>query len=141
MFGKGTVGHYTTPMVKAQKRFWADVMSHDYLRKTAAPNLHKATCELLELWKLKASTVYLNQPFAVLDDFKTTTLDAVWVAMVGEEAGLVRDEIQQLQDQISGKNHTEIHRVKPAGRILQEQLEYIGDTITRNSQALPPKWA
>lgn len=43
MFPHASLSQYTTPELKAQKRLWADTMNVDFLRRTAAPNIHKVT--------------------------------------------------------------------------------------------------
>lgn len=65
-----------TPELKIQKRLWADVMSNDFLRKIAAPNIYTAALKLIELWRLKASTIYKDQPFNVHKNFQSAVLDA-----------------------------------------------------------------
>ncbi|KAI1383030.1 cytochrome P450 [Hypoxylon trugodes] len=97
MFPRGSISQYTTPELKAQKRLWADVMGSEFLRKAAAPNIYKATLELLDLWRLKASLI--DHPFSVHEDFQNVALDAIWVAVVGEEPGVTRHEIHKLRSQ------------------------------------------
>lgn len=140
MFPQASISQYTTPKLKAQKRLWADVMNTEFLRRAAAPNIHKATLELIHLWKLKASTVYKDQPISVLDDFQNATLDAIWVAVVGEEPGMTRFEIKKLQRQILGDGD-EQDGPPPPGVFLREEVAYIGQTIARNSNTPVPKWA
>ncbi|KAK4159205.1 cytochrome P450 3A24 [Cladorrhinum sp. PSN259] len=139
MFPKGTIGQYTTPELRAQKRLWADVMATDFLRKIRALNIHKSTLELVQLWRLKASTVNKEEPLDVLDDFKSATLDAVWVAVLGEEPGAVRYEMEKLQSQLAG--NARFDAKSPVGSFLKEQVKYISDTIAKNSQSPSPKWA
>lgn len=138
MFPRATLSQYTTPELKAQKRLWADVMHVDFLHKAAGPNIHKATLELLELWRLKASALYHGRPFDVHEDFKNATLDAIWVALVGEEPGLTRFEINKLQAQIAG---TEIQEQAPRGAFVKAEVLYITDAISRNSKTPMPTWA
>ncbi|KAI1750670.1 cytochrome P450 [Xylaria castorea] len=139
MFPHASISQYTTPKLKAQKRLWADVMSTEFLRKAAAPNIHKATLELLELWNLKASTVHKDQPFSIHEDFQNAALDAIWVAVVGEEPGVTRYEINKLQNQVTG--NTKLSSTLPRGLFLKEEVAYIGETIARNSNSPVPKWA
>lgn len=74
-------------------------MSAEFLHKAAAPNIYNATLNLLELWRLKAlSAVHKGRPFKVTEDFQNATLDAMWVAVVGEEPGVTRYEITKLQN-------------------------------------------
>ncbi|KAK2603555.1 hypothetical protein QQS21_004235 [Conoideocrella luteorostrata] len=139
MFPHASISQYTTPKLKAQKRLWADVMNTEFLRRAAAPNIHKATLELIELWKLKASTIYKDQSFSTLEDFRNAALDAIWVALIGEEPGITRFEIIKLQRQIAGNG--DIQNKPPAGVFLKEEVAYIGQTIARNSNTPVPKWA
>ncbi|RYP21688.1 hypothetical protein DL765_002149 [Monosporascus sp. GIB2] len=140
MFPRASIAQYTTPELKAQKRLWADVMGLDFLRKAAAPNIYKATLELLELWQLKASIMYKDQPFRIHEDFKNAALDTIWVALIGEEPGVTRYEIQKLQCQIAGSSK-DPSKLPPRGTFLKEEVAYIAETIARNSNSPAPKWA
>ncbi|RYP56891.1 hypothetical protein DL771_011533 [Monosporascus sp. 5C6A] len=140
MFPRASLSQYTTPELKAQKRMWADVMGAGFLHKAAAPNIYKATLELLELWRLKASTVYKDQPFSVHEDFQNAALDAIWVAVVGEEPGVMRYEIKRLQNKIAGSSK-DMDGPLPRGSFLKEEVTYISQTIARNSNSPVPKWA
>ncbi|KAI1641085.1 hypothetical protein F4809DRAFT_636858 [Biscogniauxia mediterranea] len=73
MFPRASIGQ-----LRAQKRLWVDVMGVDFLRKATAPNIYKATIELIELWRLKASTVYKDRTFSVYEDFKDAALMPPW---------------------------------------------------------------
>ncbi|KAI0391539.1 cytochrome P450 [Xylariaceae sp. FL0594] len=139
MFPNGSISQFTTPKLKAQKRLWADVMRVEFLNKAAAPNIHKAALELLELWRLKAVT--LNKAFSIHEDFENAALDAIWVAMIGEEPGITRYEIKKLQDQVAGQSQKSSKEPLPRGLFLKEEVAYIADTIARNSNTPSPKWA
>ncbi|KAI0484563.1 cytochrome P450 [Xylariaceae sp. FL0804] len=115
-------------------------MSAEFLRKAAAPNIHKSTLELIELWRLKASTLYKDKPFHVHQDFQNAALDAIWVAVVGEEPGVTRYEISKLQKQIAGHVSKDLDH-PPRGTFLKKEVAYIGETIARNSNTPVPKWA
>ncbi|KAI0204044.1 cytochrome P450 [Astrocystis sublimbata] len=154
MFPRGTLSQYTTPALRAQKRVWADVMSREFLEKTAAPGIWKATIELLELWRLRAGSGDGDAPFSVSEDFKNAALDAIWVAMVGEEPGVTRHEIAKLRRRLKVRDPKgmETDYVEkgdgdgdgddvPRGVFLKEEVEYIGRTIARNSNHPVPKWA
>lgn len=141
MFPRASLSQFTTPQLRAQKRLWADVMGLDFLRKAAAPNIYKATVELLELWRLKASTVYKDQPFKVHEDLKNAALDAIWVALIGEELGVTRYEIEKLQRELNGGGSNDPSRPPPPGISLMEEVAYIADTSARNSNSPVPKWA
>lgn len=142
MFPNSTLGQYTTPELRAQKRLWQDVMNIDFLRKAAAPNIHKAALELVDLWRLKAESqsLYKDQAFEVHDDLKDTTLDAMWVAVVGEEPGLTSYNYRKLQKQLSGGQGPD-NEPAPRGAFLREEVRYIGATISKNSNHPLPKWA
>lgn len=138
MFPRGSLSQYTTPELKAQKRLWADVMHVEFLRRAAAPRIHDAALELLDLWKLKAASVYRDRPFNVLDDFKNAALDAIWAAMVGQSTGATRIEIEKLQAQADGH---EVQRQAPRGAFVKEEMAYISEAISRNSKTPMPTWA
>jgi len=91
-----TLSQVTTPALKAQKRLWSDVMHPDFLRRVVAPNLQTAAMELVELWNLKAERA-AGEPFDVSDDFQSTALDAIWVAILGSRIGVLRHEIDKLR--------------------------------------------
>ncbi|ROW07637.1 hypothetical protein VPNG_06819 [Cytospora leucostoma] len=137
MFPNSTLAQYTTPELRQQKRLWADTMRTDFLRKVAAPKIVKSTLDLVELWRLKAS-IAPEQPFETLDDFKYSSLDAIWVAAVGEEPGVTRFEIEKLQSQVSGKPPPQ-HQ--PLGAFIRKEVVYINNTIAQNSSSPSPKWA
>ncbi|CAG9945149.1 unnamed protein product [Clonostachys rosea f. rosea IK726] len=139
MFPHSTVSQFTTPELKAQKRLWADVMSTEFLRKTAASNMHQSTLEMLDLWRLKASTIYKDKPFNTADDFANATLDVIWIALVGETAGLTKFEIEKLQNEVDGKSIE--HLDLPRGAFVKEEIHYVAEAITRNSNSPSPKWA
>ncbi|KAK7958524.1 hypothetical protein PG988_013372 [Apiospora saccharicola] len=107
MFPHASISQYTTPKLREQKRLWVDVMGADFLHKAAAPNIHKVTLELLDLWRLKATTIYKGQPF---DGGKAARTDS-------------KD------------------RDAPAAVFLKGEMEYIANTIARNSTTPSPKWA
>ncbi|KAJ4423613.1 hypothetical protein N0V82_001781 [Gnomoniopsis sp. IMI 355080] len=138
MFPHSTLAQYTTPALRAQKRLWQDVMNTEFLRKAAAPNIHKAVLGLVDMWRLKATEIYNDQPFQVHDDLKDAALDAMWGAVVGEEPGLTRYNTSKLRGQLSGDQGT---HDKPRGAFLREEVRYIGATISKNSNHPLPKWA
>lgn len=138
MFPRGSLSRYTTPELKSQKRLWADVMHADFLRRVVAPRIHDTALELLDLWKLKAGSLYSDQPFNVLDDFKNAALDAIWAAMVGQSPGTTRIEIEKLQAQADGY---EVRRQAPRGAFVKEEMTYINEAISRNAKTPMPTWA
>lgn len=78
---------------KAQRRLWVDVMSPSFLRTVVAPNIHRSTLELVELWRLK-SRLGDGRPFEAHHDLETAAFDAIWVAVLGSELGGIRSEIE-----------------------------------------------
>ena len=146
---EASLAQRTTPKLRAQKRVWADVMNPAFLRKVAAPNIHKATLELLDLWRLK--TIFNNgTAFRIADDFLNAELDVIWVAIVGEEPGITRYKLAQLRCAHTGEvqNHTpeEIKHQQslipiPPGLFLRDEIGYVEGVIARNALAPSPKWA
>ncbi|KAH8893927.1 cytochrome P450 [Thozetella sp. PMI_491] len=133
LFADATNSQYNTPKLRAQKRLWADVFRVEFIRRVAAPSIYKTTLELVALWRLKASDV----PFKVLSDFQNATLDAMWVALVGEEPGVTKYEIAKTRSLIAGDG---IHETltPPRGLFLKKEVDYIADVISRNSQSPIP---
>ncbi|KAJ8115797.1 hypothetical protein ONZ43_g4589 [Nemania bipapillata] len=140
MFPKASVSQYTTPELRFQKRVWVDVMSAEFLRKVAAPNIHKATLELLDLWRLKGTTVHKDEPFNVLGDLKNAALDAIWVAIVGDELGVTRHEVHKLERQLRNAQNDLGELTSPCGTFIKEEVNYISQTIARNSSSPVLKW-
>lgn len=141
MFPKGTLSQYNTPELRAQKRLWQDVMKLEFLRRVAAPNIHKAALDLVDFWTLKAASVSKGQAFAVHDDLKDAALDAMWVAVVGEEPGLTKYSARQLQRQLTGDPRSDDDEPAPSGSWLKEEVRYIGATISKNSTKPVPAWS
>ncbi|ROW07878.1 hypothetical protein VMCG_03462 [Cytospora schulzeri] len=140
MFPYAMVAQYSTPELKAQKRLWADAVKSEFLRATAAPNVHKATLELLHLWRLRASQQ--TQPFYILDDLKNSALDAIWVSAVGENPGMVQYEIEKLKRQTAGGSSPDGRpQAEPLGAFIKREVTYIAENISRNSNSISPKLA
>ncbi|CAG9948459.1 unnamed protein product [Clonostachys rosea f. rosea IK726] len=138
MFPKGSLAQYTTPELRAQKRLWADVMTAGFLHRATAPRIHKAALELVELWRLKATTTCTNKPFTVLDDILNTTLDAIWSSVLGDEAGTIDYSIKKLQSELNGKPQD---FNPPRGTFIREEVDYISNTISQVSNTPAPKLA
>lgn len=142
MFPNAMVAQYSTPELKAQKRLWADAVKIEFLRAAAAPNVHRATLELLQLWHLRASDQ--SKPLYILDDLKNSALDAIWVSAVGENPGMVKFEIEKLKRQVAGGSSLEGQipsPVEPLGAFIKSEVTYIAENISRNSNSISPKWA
>ncbi|KAJ4302484.1 hypothetical protein N0V88_002629 [Collariella sp. IMI 366227] len=131
MFPRGTLSQFTTPELKALRSAFGPTV--------AAPNIHKSTCQLMELWQLKSTTSFKGQAFNVHEDFKNAALDAIWVAVVGEEPGTTQHEIRKLQSQLAGNKA--FNEKPPVGSFLKKQVDYISTTIARNSNSPSPKLA
>ncbi|KAK4649710.1 uncharacterized protein QC761_121440 [Podospora bellae-mahoneyi] len=138
LFSKATLSQLTTPELKAQKKLWGDVMGLDFLKRTAAPKSYSSTVELVELWRLKATTAHKGQPFNVLEDLKNAALDAIWVSIVGEKPGTLRYEKRKLEHELKGQQFDD---PAPPGSFMKEQVEYIVDTIMDASATPFPAWA
>lgn len=80
MFPNALVAQYSTPKLKARNQLWADAFNAEFPRAAAVPNIYKATLELLQLWRLKASEQ--SQPLYILNDPNNSALDAIWVSAV-----------------------------------------------------------
>ncbi|KAK8093955.1 Cytochrome P450 [Apiospora hydei] len=130
------MGKYNTPEIKEQKRVWADAFGADFLRRVAAPSIYKATLDLLELWRLKAD----GRSFEVVEDLHNATLDAIWVALVGEEAGITRHEIKKLlqsQSDAGDGGHCDLGP-PPRGYRLRSEVDYVSEMIAKNSSSRIP---
>ncbi|KAI0503202.1 cytochrome P450 [Xylaria bambusicola] len=141
MFPKGSISQYTTPELRFQKRVWTDVMNTEFLQKAVAPNIYKATLELLALWRLKGTTIHKDQPFNVLEDLKNAALDAIWVAVVGDEPGITRYEIEKVKRQLSSNHGHKSDEILPRGAFIKAEVIYVTEAIARNSNTPVPKWA
>ncbi|KAH8898415.1 hypothetical protein GQ53DRAFT_791393 [Thozetella sp. PMI_491] len=103
-FDKASI--HTTPELKAQQRLWADVMN-------------KATLDLIELWRLKASFVCRDQTF--------------------HQPGLARYEIRKLQSQVAGDKEYE-KLPQPRGAFMKKEVNCIADIVARNANSTVPGW-
>lgn len=137
MFPHGTLSQFTTPELKAQKRLWVDVMGPDFLRRATLPNMYEAALELVELWRLKTSTLYKEAPFKIDEDIKDATLDAIWVALIGEKPGMTKYQARKLECQLEGNELRE----PPPCAWLKEGVNFLTDSIVWNSNMNIPKWA
>lgn len=140
MFPNGSLSQFKSPKLKTQKRLWADAMSPEFLRRKAAPGIYKSTLDLLELWRLRASSETKDQPFDVYPDFQNAALDAIWVSLIGEDAGMTNYETRKLQSRITGKGDQQAEQ-PPRGAFVKEVTTYMANTITENTKAASPKWA
>lgn len=127
----------SSPGLRDQKRVWADAFGADFLRRVAAPSVYQAALDLLNLWGFKAD----GGPFRVVEDFHNTTFDAMWVALTGEKAGIVRHEIEKLQQQQQSQSLTggggdgggREHPIgsSPRGNLIKGEVEYVNAMIAK----------
>ncbi|KAG9963303.1 cytochrome P450, partial [Aureobasidium melanogenum] len=99
------ISQKTTEKVKAQKRLLADTMSASFLNEAshnnvAAPRIHEATLDLVRLWNLKADLAK-DHLFEAHEDIAHTTLDAIWVVVLGSTANTISTQANMLET-ISG---------------------------------------
>lgn len=76
---------------RAQVRLWSDIISVGFLRDQAAPIMHRAASELVELWRVRAR-VAGGRPVWVRDDFKIATYDVIWKILLGSDVDAVNSE-------------------------------------------------
>ena len=100
-FFGGLVEHATIVMpshdiFKSQRRIWANTMSPGFLGEVGAPEIYKATMELIRLWRRKYELVG-ERPFAATENIRQTAMDAIWAIAVGEQLGGLRSQIDLLK--------------------------------------------
>lgn len=74
----------TNDTFKRHRRWLQDLMTPDFLHKTAAPRIYAAFADLINLWSEK-SRLAEGHPFAAPEDVYRATLDAVWSVMFGTD--------------------------------------------------------
>ncbi|TWU78561.1 hypothetical protein ED733_003365 [Metarhizium rileyi] len=95
-FRHSSILKQTTAAWRAQRRLWADTMSADFLRRVAAPKMHKFALELVELFKTKVN-IADGRPFSVERDFDLATLDIIWASILGSDLNGVLNERAGIQ--------------------------------------------
>ncbi|KAH7318099.1 cytochrome P450 [Stachybotrys elegans] len=126
MFPHAILSSFTTPELKAQKRLWADIMSVDFHRRAVAPIVHKAIMQLLDLWRLKASTTYRDEAFEASDDCHNVALDVIWGTITGDALGMVEYNIRKQQNQVAGES-------LPRGAFIKKETAYLAETFGGNA--------
>jgi hypothetical protein len=76
----------TTPAWRSQRRLVQDLMTPSFLNQVVGPMLHQKVCELLTLWRHKA-TAANGRPWAAAGDIDNVSLDAVMAFAFGERFG------------------------------------------------------
>ncbi|KAI1875956.1 uncharacterized protein JN550_001452 [Neoarthrinium moseri] len=118
-----TIVKKTTPHYKAQRKPWLDVMAPDFLQRAVAPSLYSAGLELLELWKAKQEKAN-GAEVDILHDFDTAALDAIWLAILGEKLGGMRDQINEINGDSKGKASTQDEDIA-SGIDMQNALDFM----------------
>ncbi|KAK3938644.1 cytochrome P450 [Diplogelasinospora grovesii] len=132
-----TIAQLTTPALKAQKRLWSDVMSTDFLRRVVAPRVHGAALEMVELWRARVRKIGDEDPFEVRRDFEHAALDAIWIAILGSKLGVLRREIDALQnygDMVDEETRQGLERCE----IVQRAMEHINQIVEAGYNSLWP---
>lgn len=133
----------TTPEFKRQRRLWMDVMKPTFLRRVVAPNIHKSSMELVELWKEKALLAE-GRPFAVQSDFETAAFDAIWVAILGSELGGTRADIKALKtvQAINLPDSEEEAAILPSTprSELYQAIAYLNHSVEKIMASPSPTW-
>lgn len=70
-------------------------MSHQFLHDTVAPLLFESISELIELWQIK-SRLALRHPFSAKEDVKHVSLDTIFAATFGSNAGVTSSQAEAL---------------------------------------------
>lgn len=120
-----------------------DVMKPAFLRRVVAPNIHKSSLELVELWKEKALLAE-GRPFAVQGDFEIAAFDAIWVAILGSEVGGIRADIKALktvQATNLSDSEEEAAILPSAPRSdLYEAIAYLNHSLEKIITSPSPTW-
>jgi hypothetical protein len=109
-------------------------MAPDFLWRVVAPTLHRAGCELVELWQAKTACAAAADGALVNihHDFDAAALDAIWVAILGENLGGLRDRIdaakgdndnQQDKETETGDGYCENQAARGIG--MQNTMNYM----------------
>lgn len=92
---KGSLILPTDDAWKFQRRAWQGTMSASFLNNVAAPYLHRAFTNLVDLWSQKGSLA-AGHPFEASKDIPRATLDAIFSVAYGEELGSVASSLEML---------------------------------------------
>lgn len=72
-------------------------MSVDFLRRVAAPKMHKYALELVDLFKTKIA-IADGRPFSVGEDFDLATFDIIWASVLGSDLNGVLNEVSSVRE-------------------------------------------
>ena len=76
---------------KAQRRFWEGLMGTSFLRRVAAPKMHRVALELVQLLKARA-VIADGRPIYFFGDFDLAAFDVIWKVIFGVELNGIRGE-------------------------------------------------
>ena len=76
---------------KGQRRLWEGLMGTSFLRRVAAPKMHRIALELVELLKAKA-VIADGRPIYFFSDFDLAAFDVTWKVIFGVELNGIRGE-------------------------------------------------
>lgn len=96
-FKHSSILKQTTADWRAQRRLWTDTMSIDFLRRVAAPKMHKYALELVDLFKAKMA-ISEGRPFSVVEDFDLATFDIIWASVLGSDLNGVLNEVTSVRE-------------------------------------------
>ncbi|KAK5127379.1 hypothetical protein LTR85_006718 [Meristemomyces frigidus] len=85
----------TTEQWRSNRRLMADTMSPQFLQNVAGPQVHAQFCNLVDLWRTKASLAQ-GHPFAASLDIEAAMFDSIWAAAFGSSIGSTQTQIQLL---------------------------------------------
>lgn len=80
---------------KDQRRFWEGVMGTSFLRRVAAPRIHRIAQDLVDLLRTKA-TIADGRPFYMFDDFDLAAFDIIWTVGFGTDLEATRKQRAQI---------------------------------------------
>ena len=92
---KAFISMQTNDTFRHQRRLLANTMSPAFLNQVAAPRIHNAAIDLIELWHLKIKLAG-NHPFFAPSDIHHMTLDAIWAATFGTSSGTTKSQVALL---------------------------------------------
>ena len=92
---KAFISMPTNDTFRHQRRLLANTMSPAFLHQVAAPRVHDAALDLMELWHLKLKLAE-NHPFSAPSDIYHMIFDAIWVVTLGTSSGTTKSQVAHL---------------------------------------------
>ncbi|KAF2271298.1 putative cytochrome P450 oxidoreductase [Westerdykella ornata] len=81
----------TGPEFKAQRKLWEGFMGMSFIRRVAAPEMHRVALELIELLRTKAK-IAGGRPVYFFTDLDLAAFDIIWKVVFGNDLNGVRGE-------------------------------------------------